>query len=258
MVDEHGVEDGDMIVVWVSCGAASAVAAMETKRLYAERCSIRYVNSPVIEEDPDNIRFMSDLSAILGAPIERAVNPKYPHGSAVKVWDARKGMAFPHGAPCTKELKKEPRYHWTIEFKPDWHVLGFTSDEQKRHDRFVLTEIPNVLPVLIDANISKARCFDILKKVGLKRPAIYERGYPNANCIGCVKATSPTYWNLVRAQDLEVFRDRAEQSRRLGAKLVRYQGKRLFLDELPINAKGRSLKNWHVECGLFCEETVDA
>jgi hypothetical protein len=51
-----------------------------------------------------------------------------------------------------------------------------------------------------------------------------------------------------------VFRDRSEQSRDIGAKLARYKGRRIFLDELPAYAKGRALKNMSIECGIFCEE----
>lgn len=247
-----------MIVVWVSCGAASAVAAIETQRLFGEVQEIRYVNTPIKEEDPDNLRFMDDLSRHLGAPIERAVNAKFPNGSAREVWAKRGAMSFPHGAPCTKELKKDARYQWQDQHKPEWHVLGFTADEKARHDRFVLTEISNVIPVLIDYGITKSDCFQILDRIGLRRPAVYDRGYPNANCLGCVKATSPTYWNHVRSQDPAVFDDRSAQSRELGVRLARYKGKRVFLDELPMTAKGRSIKNWTVECGLFCEEKTDA
>ena len=88
-------------------------------------------------------------------------------------------------------------------------------------------------------------------------PAIYLMGYPNANCIGCVKATSPTYWNHVRQHHPDVFQHRAEQSRKLGAKLVRYKGQRIFLDELPPDAKGRPLKSMDFECGIFCEEQLN-
>ncbi len=80
-------------------------------------------------------------------------------------------------------------------------------------------------------------------------------GYPNANCIGCVKATSPLYWNHVKKMHPEVFEERAEQSRRLGCRLVRYKGKRLFLDELPDDAIGRKMNNMNFECGIFCEVT---
>ena len=44
-----------------------------------------------------------------------------------------------------------------------------------------------------------------------------------------------------------------EQSKKLGTKLVRHKGQRIFLDELPSDAKGYNLKNYDVECGVFCE-----
>ncbi len=75
--------------------------------------------------------------------------------------------------------------------------------------------------------------------------------FENANCIGCVKATSPTYWNTVRRVHPEVFKERTEQSDRLGVKLVRYKGKRISLSELPENAKGGKIKTY--ECGIFCD-----
>lgn len=245
---------GDAIAVWFSCGAASAIAAAETLRLYGDVCEVRIVNNPVVEEDPDNFRFLQDVSAWLGCEIEQAVNEEYPDASAVTVWNARKFMSAPHGAPCTQELKKRARQQWEERSPVDWHVLGFTADEEHRLRMFRLTERPNTLGVLVDQGITKADCFVRLQRAGIARPGIYERGYPNANCIGCVKATSPTYWNLVRRVDPHVFKSRAEQSRRIGAKLVRYKGERIYLDELPPDAKGRPLKNFDVECGIFCEE----
>ncbi len=244
---------GDTIVVWFSCGAASAIALAETIRLYPE-CNIRAVNNPVIEEDPDNLRFKNDIAKWLDIEIETAINPDYAHCSAEKIWE--KGfMSSPHGAPCTKHLKKEARYHWENNNHFDWLVLGFTFDERHRFLNFQATERPNLLGVLVDQQITKEECFYRLAKAGIKRPAIYERGYPNANCIGCVKATSPTYWNLVREQDPEVFNRRAEQSRRIGAKLVRHKGDRIFLDELPPDAVGSPLETYEsFECGIFCEE----
>jgi len=116
-----------------------------------------------------------------------------------------------------------------------------------------MTERDNVLPILIDANMTKNDCADMIRAAGIKLPEIYGRGFPNANCIGCVKATSPTYWNLVRREFPEVFDQRAEQSRRLGARLVRVKNERIFLDELDPKAKGRPLKTMP-DCGLFCEE----
>jgi len=244
----------DAIAVWFSCGAASAVAAKKTVERYGATHTIRVLNNPVVEEDNDNRRFLKDVEAWIGVEIESVVSARYPNASAVTVWEKRKFMSGPMGAPCTQELKKFARQEWEKRNHVNWHVLGFTADEKKRHDRFVLTERSNVLPVLIDEGITKARCFSILQLANIELPRIYSMGYPNANCIGCVKATSATYWSHVKEKHPDVFAARAEQSRRLGAKLVRHNGKRLFLDELPIGAKGRSMKGMDFECGLFCEE----
>jgi hypothetical protein len=248
------VLDGAVIAVWFSCGAASAVAAKLTLDKYASTARIRILNNPVVEEDADNRRFLSDVQAWLGVEIETVAARRYPLQSARDVWEQRSFMSGPKGAPCTIELKKRARQDWEAENRADWHVLGFTADEKTRHDRFVLTERSNVLPVLIDNGVTKNDCYAILQDAGLTLPRVYRMGYPNANCIGCVKATSPTYWNHVRQQHPDVFQDRAEQSRRLGARLVRVDNRRVFLDELDPAAKGRSMKNMDIDCGLFCEE----
>lgn len=243
-----------VIAVWFSCGAASAVAAKLTVDRYGDRHDVRIVNNPVAEEDPDNHRFARDVGVWLGREIEEATNPRFPSCSAEEVWEREQFMAGPAGAPCTRALKKHARQRWEVEHMPDWHVLGFPLDERARHERFTMTERANVIPVLIDAGLTKADCFRVLADAGIEIPGVYRRGYPNANCIGCVKASSPTYWNHVRKEDPEVFARRAEQSRDIGAKLVRVRGKRIFLDELDPNDRGRPMKGMDFDCGIFCEE----
>lgn len=223
-----------MIAVWFSCGAASAVAAKVTLEKYPDD-EVRIVNNPVAEEHHDNRRFLQDVQEWLGHPIETAINPKYDHCSAREVWARRKYMSGTAGAPCTVELKKRARQAWEAEHHPDWHVLGFTLEEAKRVERFMLGESDKLLPVLVDERITKAD--------------------PNANCIGCVKATSPTYWNHVRRMHPAVFEDRAKQSREMGVRLVRVNNKRIFLDELDPAHEGAPMKTMQVECGIFCEET---
>ena len=138
----------------------------------------------------------------------------------------------------------------------DWHVLGYTLEEKKRSDNFIRYQRRNLIPVLIDAGITKAQCFQIIRDAGIELPEIYKLGYPNANCIGCVKAVSPTYWNHVRIKHPDVFEKRAKQSREIGAKLVVVKGKRIFLDELSPETKGKPLKNMDFERGIFCEKSV--
>lgn len=246
--------EGENIVVWFSNGAASAIAWQETLRRYGNLCNVVAVNNPVIEEDEDNLRFGADVAAWLGRSLVEWRSRRFPNASAVEVWNVERGMSFPHGAPCTKHLKKRARQEYEQAHKVDWHVLGFTADEKRRHERFVLTERSNVLPVLIDAGLTKQDCYDRLLGEGIAPPRLYAEGYPNANCIGCVKATSPTYWNLVRRTRPAVFAERAEQSRRLGVRLAKHKGKRVYLDELPSDAVGRPLHTMQIECGVFCEE----
>ena len=248
------VSPGDTIAVWFSCGAASAVAAKKTLEKYGNCATIRIVNNPIKEEDNDNFRFLRDVEAWIEHPIEFAKNENFPSCSVVDVWTKRKYMSGVNGAPCTLELKKNARRQWQKKNPIDWHVLGFTAEERKRHERFVLTEIDNVIPVLIDLNITKRNCFEIIMNAGIKLPRMYRVGYPNGNCPGCVKAESPTYWNHVRVTDPEVFKQRAILSRKLGVKLVKVYGERIFLDELHPKTQGAPMKNMDFECGVFCEE----
>ena len=165
-------------------------------------------------------------------------------------------MVFPTGAPCTRALKKGARLDYERRNRVDWHVLGFTVDERARYDRFVLTERSNVLPILIQAGLSKQACLDRLLRAGILPPRVYAQGHPNANCIGCIKAQSATYWNFIRVVAPDVFLARAMLSRELGVRLVKYRGELIYLDELSPGARGRPLKTMTVECGIFCEEAA--
>jgi hypothetical protein len=246
--------DGQTIAVWFSCGAASAVAAKRTVERYGDRCNVRVINNPVAEEHEDNQRFLRDVEQWIGVEVETAVNKNFPSCSAVEVWAKQKYMSGIAGAPCTYELKKQARQQWEAKNKADWCVLGFTFDEQARAERFAKTERSNLLPILVSERITKADCFRILFAADIEIPMIYKLGYPNANCIGCCKATSPTYWNHVRSVHPEIFEQRATQSREIGARLVRVNGERMFLDELPEDATGNAMDGLNFECGSFCEE----
>lgn len=242
----------ETIAGWFSCGAASALAAKKTIEKYGKTHNILIVNNPVKEEDEDNRRFLMDVQEWIQHPIIEAKNADFPNASIVEVFDKRKYMCGIDGAPCTMILKKEARYQFELTHKINWHVLGFTIDEWQRQKNFNERERGNTLPVLVSSLITKNDCFKELRKANIKLPEIYAMGYPNANCVGCVKATSPTYWNLVRKTHPKVFAERAEQSRRIGAKLVRVKGKRIFLDELKTTDKGAKIKSW--ECGIFCDD----
>lgn len=254
MTNKPEPKEGDVIAVWVSCGAASAAAAILTCGQYGNLCDIRLLNNPIKEEHEDNQRFIRDLSEYLNRPIEVVINPDWPECSIFDVFEKRRFMSSPYGAPCTGELKKKARQFWEGNNQADWHVMGFTYNEKERHEKFILTERENVIPILIERMMTKDDCGKMMNAIGLKMSAAYDLGMPNANCIGCVKATSATYWNLIRRIAPDRFMHLCQVSRDIGAKLVRWNGERMFLDELPEYAKGKDMKSMDLDCGFFCEE----
>ena len=174
--DDNFGEKKKLIAVWFSCGAASAVAAKKTIEKYGKTHEIVIVNNPVVNEHPDNERFLKDCEVWLGQKIIKAINKKYPSCDIRDVFEKRKYISGVGGAPCTSELKKEARYQFEKENDIDWHVLGFTVDEKKRSDRFMKFERENLIPILIDENITKEDCFKILQEAKIKLPEIYSLG----------------------------------------------------------------------------------
>lgn len=238
------------VAIWFSCGVASTVAAKLALEKYPD-APVLYC--PIAEENPDNLRFADDVARILGKPITYVTNPAWPCCSARNVWETRRAMSFPHGAPCTDELKRKPRQRWEADNGYPTPVMGFTLEEKHRADRFLLTEKHAIFP-LIERRYTREMCFREVASWGIAVPEIYRLGFPNGNCVGCVKATSPSYWNLVRKHFPDVFSDRAKQSRELGVRLVRVKNERIYLDQLDPDAVGAPLKSMQAECGLFCEE----
>jgi PP-loop superfamily ATP-utilizing enzyme len=233
-------------VVWFSCGAASAVAAMMAVHKYGKDVEVVYCNT-LTDEHNDNLRFLHDVEDWLSIHVKIISSKKY--ANCEEVWEDKKYMSGIAGAPCTVELKKIPRFAY--QYPEDVHIFGMTVDESARIDRFAHNNHDLFLEwPLRDNNINKQDCYDIIKKAGIKLPEMYTLGFDNNNCIGCVKAQSPHYWNRVRVNFPETFKRRAEQSRRLGAKLVRLKGVRIFLDELPTEATEVVIED--LSCGPQC------
>lgn len=187
-------------------------------------------------EDPDNYRFEADVMYWLGRSVTLLHSDEYQN--VWDVWQKRRYMSGPKGAPCTGEMKVKPR----IEFQrpTDIHVFGYTADKEDiqrfkrlKENFFELT----VTAPLIEANISKAASLAIVEQAGLILPRSYALGFPNANCLGtgCVKATSPAYWALYRKHYPENFARTAAYAREIGCRLTRIKGVRIFIDEIPID-----------------------
>ena len=233
------------VVVWFSCGAASAVAAKLGVDEYGDRAIVVYCNT-MASEHQDNPRFMRDVEKWIGRDI-LIIGGKYD--SVDEVFKAERYMAGVRGAKCTVEMKKVPRFKF--QEPDDVHVFGYTSEEGKRIRNFSDNN-PELLTdwILLRHHLTKINCMEILMEAGIILPAMYQLGFKNNNCIGCVKATSPTYWNRVRKYFPAVFERRCQQSRELGVKLVQIKRERVFLDQLPEAVEFQPEEN--ISCGPEC------
>lgn len=181
-------------------------------------------------EHPDNQRFFDDVQRWIGREIIRIKSQKYD--SVDDVFAARRYLSGIAGAPCTVEMKKVPRY--AFQLADDVHVFGFTVDEQDRIADFERGNPELYFDwILRDSGYSKKRCLYEVERAGIRLPIMYELGFENNNCLGCVKATSPNYWRRTRRNFPDTFARRVAQGREYGARLVRINGERKFLDELP-------------------------
>jgi hypothetical protein len=244
-------EQKPRLVVWFSCGDASAVTVKLIQAKYADTHDIVIARCVLPEEHEDNDRFAADCEVWFGQKVRNLHSVEYP--SCQAVWERKRFMSGIGGAPCTVEMKKAVRWAFEREWQPDLQAFGYTSDEGKRADRF-REQNPEVklLTPLIDAGMTKADCHRMVEAAGIIIPAMYRLGFNNNNCIGCVKATSPVYWNRVRREFPEVFEARARLSREIGCRLVRVKGVRIFLDELDPKA-GRGVEP-AIDCSLACSD----
>ena len=76
---------------------------------------------------------------------------------------------------------------------------------------------------------------------------MYDLGYKNNNCVGCVKG-GMGYWNKIRVDCPDAFNARAETERMIGHSCLNGT----FLDELNPKA-GRKQDMIFDDCGIFCE-----
>lgn len=114
------------------------------------------------------------------------------------------------------------------------YVWGFDLEEQNRAEQLEesMPEFHHEFP-LIDKMLTKEDAHAILERLGIRRPQMYDLGYQNNNCIGCVKG-GMGYWNKIRKDFPDVFERRAKLEREIGHSCI----KGVFLDELDPN-RGR-------------------
>ena len=232
-----------LTVSWFSAGGDSAVA---TKLMIDEIDRIIYIH--IDDQHSDTMRFVRDCEQWFGKQIEVLQSP---YRSVAAVCNHRQYINGPHGAQCTELLKKAVRKRWEYEQPLDItlrYVWGMDCDEEKRAVDLVERHPgqEHVFP-LIERRIAKVGVHQILQASGIRRPAMYDMGYNNNNCVGCVKG-GKGYWNHIRVDFPSVFAERAAMERSIGRSCINGT----FLDELDPSV-GRHTQPVVADCGILCE-----
>jgi hypothetical protein len=233
-----------LTVAWFSAGVSSAVA---TKLLIDEVDRIIYTH--IEDQHPDTMRFVHDCEHWFGKHIEVLQSPYMSVENACRMSGGRGYVNGPGGAACTKFLKRRVRKEWEkTQTEPLRYVWGMDYGEIARCERLheTMPDQEHVFP-LVDRKMSKEEAHKILSASGIKRPEMYELGYSNNNCIGCVKG-GMGYWNHIRQDFPEVFEARAKMERVIQATCI----KGVYLDELDPE-RGRHEPPIVGDCGILCE-----
>lgn len=232
-----------MNICWISAGVSSFIAAYLCKE---DLDRVVYIH--IEDQEDDTLRFIKDCEMALGKEIEIIKSDDF--NSVEEVCRKFKYINGPYGAKCTTVLKKAVREKWESENIKEipTYIWGYDLSEKNRAERIEknIIEANHRFP-LIESNLSKEDCHAILKRLGIKRPRMYDLGYHNNNCVGCVKG-GKGYWNKIRKDFPEVFEKRAKLEREIGASCING----VFLDELDPNA-GKNQTEILEDCSLFCQ-----
>lgn len=231
------------IIAWFSCGVTSAIA---TKLALSQWNNVRVIFIETGQEHPDSMRFLHDCEQWYSHPIEIYRSEKYI--SVFDVIEQTRYINGPSGARCTLELKKKIRYKIEdeiIEWKAQ--VFGFDASEQKRAQRFK-EQNPKARAVfpLIEHDLCKEECMALISRAGIELPMMYRLGFPNNNCIGCVKG-GRGYWARIRDVFPEYFSKMALLEKQIGHSCIRD----CFLADLPLDA--RKQPPLVPSCSIYCD-----
>lgn len=229
-------------VVWLSAGVSSFIAGYLVREIVTD-----WIYIDVADQHPDSLRFINDCQKAIDKEIIILKSDKYK--DVADVVRKTKMINSPHGAPCTGMLKKAVRRKWESEHKGDKlnYIWGMDADEKQRAESIVRNnpEFGHIFP-LIEKGLTKKDCHGLIDQLGIKRPLMYDLGYNNNNCIGCVKG-GMWYWNKIRRDFPEVFRERTELEREINHSCING----VFLDELDPQA-GKKSEELNGDCGVIC------
>lgn len=234
----------ELKVCWVSAGVSSFMAGWLAGDVD------KWIYIDIDDQHEDSVRFIKDIENAIGKEVEILRSKQYRTVEECVL--AFGGFRNPYNsfAPCTNWLKKRVRKQWEEEHQ-DYdltYVWGFDLKEKNRAERTVEAnpQANHEFP-LIEKNLSKEEVHGLFERnFDFKRPLMYDLGYPNNNCIGCVKGGAG-YWNRIRKDFPEVFEQRSKLERKVGHSILKVG----YLDELDPN-RGNMNTEIFPDCGIMC------
>lgn len=231
-------------VCWVSAGVSSFMAGW----LAGDVDEWIYID--IDDQHEDSMRFIKDCERVVGVKFQILRSSKYDsvEDCVLTAGTFRNARNFFY--PCTNWLKKRVRKEWEREHEDCeiTYVWGFDANERKRAERTVESnpQANHEFP-LIERGLRKEEVHGLFEDTfDFKRPLMYDMGYPNNNCIGCVRG-GMGYWNRIRKDFPEVFESRAALERKVGSSIL----KECYLDELDPN-RGNMNTEIFSACGIMC------
>lgn len=214
-----------------------------------------FIYIDISDQHEDSMRFIKDCENAIHKEIKILKSNEYNSVEDCVRSFGRFKNSINGFSPCTNWLKKRVRKQWESDHR-DYeitYVWGFDSGERRRAENTVesMTEFEHEFP-LIERDLSKQDVHGLFERTfNFKRPVMYDMGYPNNNCIGCVKG-GMGYWNKIRVDFPEVFEKRAKLERMVGNTMLKdSKGNYIYLDEL---APDRGNMNMEIfpDCSIMC------
>jgi hypothetical protein len=230
-----------LTICWISAGVSSFIAGYLMKDEIDE-----FIYIDIEDQEEDTKRFIKDCEKTLGKDIKIL---KSEYGTVENAILSAGVISLRGGfAPCTNYLKKRVRKEWEEQHKNEQitYVWGMDVDESARAERLKesMPEYDHRFP-LIENHMTKESSHGLLQELGIKRPRMYDLGYPNNNCVGCIKG-GMGYWNKIRKDFPEVFEKRSKMEQKIGHSIL----KECYLADLDEN-RGNN-KEIFPECDIFC------
>lgn len=229
---------------WISAGISSFIAG------YLAGDVDKWIYIDIQDQHEDSIRFIKDCEKAIGKEIEIIKSSEYNTvEQCVRVAGCFRNP-YNMFAPCTNWMKKRVRKAWEEQHNEYelTYVWGFDLKEKARAERTVEAnqQAKHEFP-LIDRELSKEDVHGLFEKLfDFKRPYMYELGYPNNNCVGCVKG-GMGYWNKIRVDFPEVFESRKQLEKDIGYTIL----KECSLEELEPD-RGNMNTEVFPDCSIMC------